>query len=81
MAPRSSAGLLSPRRAATYRRGLGPAADLGGAAPSAGLAAIPALPGRGAAMHASRGAAQRRQGAGGGRARAHGHGCRGMSAV
>lgn len=74
-APR--AGLPVPTCAATHRRGLGPAAHRGGAAPRAGLAA---LPGGGAAVRASGGAA-RCQGAGGGRARTHRHGCGGMSAV
>lgn len=63
-----------------HRRGFQPAARQRGAATGAGLAPLWALPGRGAAVRAPRGAT-RRQGAGGGRARAHWHGCRGMSAV
>lgn len=65
----------------THRGGLRPAAGHGGAAPCAGLAALPTLPGGATAVRGSGCAARRRQGAGGGRARAHGHGCRGMSAV
>lgn len=69
------------RPLATYRRGLWPAADRGGAAHRAGLAALPTIPRGGAAVHAAGGAAWRRQRAGGGRARAQRHGCGGMSAV
>lgn len=56
-----------------HRRGFQPAARQCGAATGAGLAPLWALPGRGAAVRAPRGAT-RRQGAGRGRAGAHWHG-------